>query len=115
MRALEKRHAKEREIDRAKISSLEAYVEKIHAEFTKNKQLMQMLVNKVEADQRLIEQANDLRMSISQQLSSNKESKGCQTISDAHYAVQQMTAATDAAHANISISENSKSEAATVV
>ena len=55
VRALEKRHAKEREIDRAKISSLEAYVEKIHAEFTKNKQLMQMLVNKVEADQRLIE------------------------------------------------------------
>lgn len=40
MQAMEQRHLKEREQDKAKIASLEAYVEKIHDEFTKNKQLM---------------------------------------------------------------------------
>ena len=72
---MEERHKREREQDRIKIASLEAYVEKIHGEFNKNKQLMQMLINKVEADQRLIEQANELRQSMTQTLSTIKEDR----------------------------------------
>jgi len=34
-----------------------------------------MLINKVEADQRLIEQANDLRISLTQTLTSKKEER----------------------------------------
>ena len=37
-----------------------------------------MLINKVEADQRLIDQANDLRLSLCSQLSVKKEDKGAQ-------------------------------------
>ena len=76
MKALEQRHHLEREKDRAKIASLEEYIDTIHAEFNKNKQLMQLLINKVEADQRLIEQANDLRISLTRTLSSKKEERG---------------------------------------
>jgi hypothetical protein len=65
----------ERDKDKAKIVSLEQYIETIHLEFSKNKQLMQMLINKVEADQRLIEQANDLRISLTQTLTSKKEDR----------------------------------------
>ena len=76
MKALEQRHHLEREKDRLKIASLEEYIDTIHAEFNKNKQLMQLLINKVEADQRLIEQANDLRISLTRTLSSKKEERG---------------------------------------
>ena len=47
---LERKHLKEREKDRAKIANLESYIETIHNEFSKNKCLMYMLINKVEAD-----------------------------------------------------------------
>ena len=61
-------HQRERDQDRAKIASLESYIDQIHAEFARNKMLMQMLIEKVEGDQRLIEQANDLRLSLKQTL-----------------------------------------------
>ena len=75
VRAMEQHHAKERDENRTKIASLESHVDTIHAEFIKNKKLLQMLINKVEADQRLIEQANDLRLSLTHSLSANKESR----------------------------------------
>ena len=55
---------KEREQDRTRIANLERYIETIHNEFAKNKQLMQMLIDKVEADKHLIEQANELRRTL---------------------------------------------------
>ena len=52
---------------------------KIHDEFNKNKHLMQMLVNKVEADKGLIEEAHNLRLSLTKSMVSGKESKAVQT------------------------------------
>ena len=43
---LEARHQKDREQDHLKIAKLESYIEKIHSEFQKNKELMTMLVAK---------------------------------------------------------------------
>lgn len=50
VKALEQRHQVEREKERAKIRGLEQYIDTIHEEFNRNKQLMQLLVNKVQAD-----------------------------------------------------------------
>ena len=50
---LELRHQKEREQDQAKIANLERYIEQIHGEFSKNKELMQMLVAKCETEKNL--------------------------------------------------------------
>ena len=50
VKAMESNHKKERENDKARIASLEQYIETIHAEFAKNKQFTQMLVNKIEND-----------------------------------------------------------------
>ena len=61
---MQMQHKREREQDQAKIASLEQYIDSIHIEFARNKELMQVLIDKVEADRRLIEQANDLRASL---------------------------------------------------
>ena len=47
---MQMQHKMERDQDRAKIASLEQYIETIHVEFARNKKLMQMLIDKVEAD-----------------------------------------------------------------
>ena len=77
---MEARHQKEREQDHLKIAKLESYIEKIHSEFQKNKELMTMLVAKCKTDQILQNQVNDLRMSLQQNLSVKKDEKGVQTV-----------------------------------
>lgn len=79
--AMQMQHQLERDQDRAKIASLEQYIESVHCEFAKNKRLMQMLVDKVEADQKLIEQANDLRLALQHSVKPTKVQvdRGCQT------------------------------------
>ena len=63
---MEARHQRDREVDMAKIGSLERYIETIHNEFTKNKELMKVLAAKCETDHNLQSQVNDLRLSLQQ-------------------------------------------------
>lgn len=69
----------EREQDKAKIASLERYIEKIHSEFTKNNELMKMLMAKCDNDQKLQGQVNDLRLSLSYKSFLKKDEKAVQT------------------------------------
>jgi len=99
--AMELRHRREREQDQERIASLEAYVAKIHAEFTKNKQLMQMLINKVETDQRFLDQSKEMQLSSSQH-NQSKMDKDVQTDeTQLLYTTQEAT--TEAANGNNSI------------
>ena len=97
VRKLELRHQKEREQDQAKIANLERYIEQIHGEFSKNKELMQMLVAKCETEQNLQTQVNDLRMSLVHTLSVKKDEKAVQTSIDknAEMIMQDMTTQED--------------------
>ena len=94
---LELRHQKEREQDQAKIANLERYIEQIHGEFSKNKELMQMLVAKCETEQNLQTQVNDLRMSLLHTPSVKKDEKAVQTSIDknAEMIMQDMTTQED--------------------
>ena len=94
---LELRHQKEREQDQAKIANLERYIEQIHGEFSKNKELMQMLVAKCETEQNLQTQVNDLRTALVHTLSVKKDEKAVQTSIDknAEMIMQDMTTQED--------------------
>ena len=69
----------ERKQDKAKIASLERYIENIHSEFTKNNELMKMLMAKCDNDKNIQSQVNDLRLSLSYKLSSKMDEKAVQT------------------------------------